>query len=68
MIAGLEPISSLFFPHREQTHALWYPAEGKQKHTSATMAKDKNRARRKLARLLPGFGLTPQMALSASCN
>jgi len=32
------------------------------------MAKDKNRARRKLARLLPGFGLTPQMVLSASCN
>ena len=38
------------------------------KHTPATMAKDKNRARRKLTRLLPGFGLTPQMVLSASCN
>ena len=38
------------------------------KQTPATMAKDKNRARRKLTRLLPGFGLTPQMVLSASCN
>jgi hypothetical protein len=38
------------------------------KHTPATMAKDKNRARRKLTGPLPRFGLTPQMALSASCN
>jgi hypothetical protein len=38
------------------------------KHTPATMANDKNRARRKLARLLPGLGLTPQTVFSASCN
>src|SRR5258705_11163414 len=38
------------------------------KHTPATMAKDKNRARRKLTRLLPAFGLTPQMVLSASAT
>jgi hypothetical protein len=32
------------------------------------MANDKNRARRKLTKLLPGLGLTTQMVLSASCS
>ena len=36
------------------------------KHIPATMAKDKKRARRKLAKLLPGLGLTPQMVFNAS--
>ena len=38
------------------------------KHTPATIAKDKNRARRKLAKLLPGLDLTPQMVFNASCS
>src|SRR5205823_694426 len=58
--------------HRTSTPTAVITAEAvsetrSKKHTPATMAKDKNRARRKLVRLLPGI-LTPQMVLSASCN
>src|SRR6516164_329965 len=38
------------------------------KHTPATIAKDRKRARRKLAKLLPGLGLTPQIVFNASCG